>query len=163
MITDKQHDHLDLDLLHLIQLERETEGKRGTHTIGVGRERGVGSHLAGRGRRGGRGLTKVLQCRLGDDGITNNAVERRAVAPGAPDPGRGLRWRRWRSFPPLQCSLGRLGFVGWGVCGDVVNLVQRAVAPPSLYSTVRRGPTNHGLVGRPRPGRGNKSVTAFGP
>jgi hypothetical protein len=25
---------------------------------------------------------------------------------------------------------------------------------------VRRGPTNHGLVGRPRPGRGNKPVTA---
>jgi hypothetical protein len=29
MITDKQHDHLDLYLLHLIQLERETGEKRG--------------------------------------------------------------------------------------------------------------------------------------
>jgi hypothetical protein len=29
MITDKQHGYLDLDLLHLIQLEREPEGKRG--------------------------------------------------------------------------------------------------------------------------------------
>jgi hypothetical protein len=98
-------------------------------TIGVGRERGVRRHVAGRGRRGGRGLTQGLQCRLEDDGITNNAVERRAVAPSAPDPGRGPRWRRWRSFPPLQCSLGRLGFVGWGVCGGAVNLVLRAVTP----------------------------------
>jgi hypothetical protein len=50
MITDKRHDHLDLDLLHLIQLERETEGNKGAQTIGVGRERGVRSHLVGRGR-----------------------------------------------------------------------------------------------------------------
>jgi hypothetical protein len=129
MITDKQHDHLDLDLLHLIQLERETEGNKGAQNIGVGRERGVRSHVAGRGRRGGRGLTQGLQCRLGDDEITNDSVERRAVAPGAPDPGRGPQWWRWRSFPPLQCSLGRLGFVGWGACGGTVNLVLRAVTP----------------------------------
>jgi hypothetical protein len=57
MITDKRHDLLDLDLLHLKQLLRETEGKVEMQTIGVGRERGVGSHLSGRGRRGGRGLT----------------------------------------------------------------------------------------------------------
>jgi hypothetical protein len=85
-ITDKHHDHLDLDLLHLIQLEKETEGNKGAQTIGVGRERGV---------------TQGMQCRLGDDGITYDAVERRAVAPGAPNPGRGPRRRRWRSFPPL--------------------------------------------------------------
>jgi hypothetical protein len=57
MITDKRHDHLDLDLLRQLQLEKETEGNKGAQTIGVGRERGVRSHLAGRGRRGGRGLT----------------------------------------------------------------------------------------------------------
>jgi hypothetical protein len=36
------------------------------------------------------------------------------VAPGASNPGRGPRRRRWRSFPPLQCSLGsvRVCWVG---------------------------------------------------
>jgi hypothetical protein len=68
MITDKWHDLLDLDLLRLIQLGKETEGNKGAQTIGVGRERGVRSHVAGRGRRGGRGLTQGMQCRLGDDG-----------------------------------------------------------------------------------------------
>jgi hypothetical protein len=57
MITDKRHDLLDLDLLHLIQLGKEAEGEKEAQTIGVGRERGIGSHLSGRGRRGGRGLT----------------------------------------------------------------------------------------------------------
>jgi hypothetical protein len=98
-------------------------------TIGVGRERGVGSHLAGRGRRGCRSLTQGMQCRLGDDGVANDAVERRAVAPGAPDPGRGPRWRRWRSFPPLQCSLGSVR-----VCG--VGCVRRRAEP----RTASRGP-----------------------
>jgi hypothetical protein len=129
MITDKRHDLLDLDPLRLIQLGKETEGNKEAQTIGVGRERGVRSHVAGRGRRGGRGLTQGMQCRLGDDGISYDAVEGRAVTPGAPDPRRGARRRRWQSFPPLQCSLGRLGFVGWGVCGGAVNLVLRAVAP----------------------------------
>jgi hypothetical protein len=101
MITDKRHDLLDLDLLRLIQLGKETEGNKGAQTIGVGRERGVRSHLAGRGRRGGRGLTQGLQCRLGDDGISYDAVKGWAVTSGAPDPRRGARRRRWRSFPPL--------------------------------------------------------------
>jgi hypothetical protein len=35
--------------------------------------------------------------------------------------------------------------------------------PPPLYSTVRRGPTNHGSVGRPRPGREIEPDSAFGP
>jgi hypothetical protein len=128
-ITDKQHDHLDLDLLHLIQLEKETESNKGAQTIGVGRERGVRSHLVGRGRRGGRGLTQGMQCWLGDDGITYDAVERRAVAPGASDPGRGPRRRRWRSFPPLQYSLGSVR-----VCG--VGCVRRRGEP----RTASRGP-----------------------
>jgi hypothetical protein len=98
-------------------------------TIGVGRECKVGSHLVGRGRRGGRGLTQRMQCRLGDDGITYDAVERRVVAPGASDPGRGPRWRRWRSFPPLQCSLGSVR-----VCG--VGCVRRRGEP----RTASRGP-----------------------
>jgi hypothetical protein len=101
----------------------------GTQTIGVGRKRGVRSHLAGRGRRGGRGLTQGMQCRLGDDGVTYNAVERRAVAPCASDPGRGPRQRGWRSFPPLQCSLGSVR-----VCG--VGCVRRRGEP----RTASRGP-----------------------
>jgi hypothetical protein len=60
MITDKRHGHLDLDLLHLKQLLKETEGNKEAQTIGVGRERGVQSHVAGRGRRGGRGLTQGM-------------------------------------------------------------------------------------------------------
>jgi hypothetical protein len=57
MITDKQRELLDLDLLHLKQLLRENRGETETQTIGVGRERGVGCHLLRRGRRGGGGLT----------------------------------------------------------------------------------------------------------
>jgi hypothetical protein len=58
MITDKELDHLDLDLLLLKQLlKKETEGERGSQTIWVRGERGVGGHLWGRGRRGGAGLT----------------------------------------------------------------------------------------------------------
>jgi hypothetical protein len=34
-ITDKQHGYLDLDLLHLIQLERETEGNKGRRPSGL--------------------------------------------------------------------------------------------------------------------------------
>jgi hypothetical protein len=49
-----------------------------------------------------------------------------------------------------------------GVCGGAVNHVLRAVAPPPLCSTVRRGPTNHGSVGRPRPGREIEPDSAFG-
>jgi hypothetical protein len=59
-------------------------------------------------------LTKGLQCRLGDDGVTDDAVERRAVAPCTSDPGRGPRRRRWRSFPPLKCSLGSVRVCGVG-------------------------------------------------
>jgi hypothetical protein len=67
---------------------------------------GVGRHLAGRGRRGGRDLTQGRQQWLGDDDVTNDAVESRAVAPCMLDPGGGPQRRRWQSFPPLQCSLG---------------------------------------------------------
>jgi hypothetical protein len=35
MITDKRHDLLDLDLLHLKQLLRETEGKRRRRPSGL--------------------------------------------------------------------------------------------------------------------------------
>jgi hypothetical protein len=74
-------------------------------------------------------LTKGLQCRLGDDGVTDDAVERRAVAPCTSDPGRGPRRRWWRSFPPLQCSLGSVR-----VCG--VGCVRRCGEP----HTASRGP-----------------------
>jgi hypothetical protein len=50
-----------------------------------------------------------------------------------------------------------------GVCGGADNLIPRAVAPPPLYSIVRRGPTNHGSVGHPRPGREVEPDSAFGP
>jgi hypothetical protein len=45
MITDRELDHLDLDLLHLKQLLKKTEGERGSQTIWVRGERGVGGHL----------------------------------------------------------------------------------------------------------------------
>jgi hypothetical protein len=35
MITDKLLNHLDLDLLHLKQLLKDTEGERGAQTIWV--------------------------------------------------------------------------------------------------------------------------------
>ena len=54
----------------------------------------------------------------------------RVVAMSSGDECRGWR-RRWRSFPLLQCSLGRLGFVG-GVAAQV-NLVPSAVTPTSSY------------------------------
>jgi hypothetical protein len=81
------------------------------------------------GSQGRRRLDVEVAVPARDDGISHDAVEGRTVTPGAPDPRRGARRRQWRSFPPLQCSLGRLGFVGQGVCGGAVNLVLRAVAP----------------------------------
>jgi hypothetical protein len=35
MFTDKELNHLDLDLLHLKELLNETEGKREVQTVGV--------------------------------------------------------------------------------------------------------------------------------
>jgi hypothetical protein len=84
-------------------------------TIGGGCWSGVGGHLVGRGRRGGRGLTQGKQWPVRDDGVANDALEGRRVALCTSDPGGGCPRRRWRSFPPLWCSLVAVGL--WlGVC-----------------------------------------------
>jgi hypothetical protein len=57
-----------------------------------------------------------------------------------------------------------LGFVGWGVRrrGEPRTA---SCGPHPLFIALCDGArcTNHGLVGRPRPGRENEPVTAFGP
>jgi hypothetical protein len=49
-----------------------------------------------------------------------------------------------------------------GVCGGVVNLVLRAVAPPPLYSTVRRGPPIMDRLGAPDQGARSSPTRLLG-
>jgi hypothetical protein len=94
MITDKQHDHLDLDLLHLIQLERETEGKRGgaDHRGWTGARSpkpSRGSRSQGRPRLDvgvavpARGRRDHVQCGRGSGGGTGCVGSRRRASVAA--------------------------------------------------------------------------------
>ena len=76
----------------------------------------------------------------------------------------GVAWRRgWWRFPSLAAPLTiGLGFVG-GVCGSRRTSCFEPPAPTSIYSTVRRGPTNHVGLGAPDQGARTRPKKAVGP
>jgi hypothetical protein len=101
MITDKRRDHLDLDLLRLIQLGKETEGNKEAQTIGLDGSAGPkpcrGSRSQGRPRLDAgdavpaRGRRDLVRCGRGSGGGTGCAGSTKrasaaavAVLPAAP-------------------------------------------------------------------------------
>jgi len=110
----------------------------------------VRSHVVGGRRRGGGGLTQRVQRgrRLGD-GVGARATLVRAVVAA---PGDERRRLRRRSFPPLQCSLGQLGFVG-GVCGGAGEPRTTSRGPHLLYIALcDGGPPTMDRLGAPDQG-----------